>query len=100
MVETLEACWGLGPLDVCAKLVSADRIQVSIKLAGVTIASGTITASNNSLCASANAGLAKARVCITADFSKKEVWVEGELCTRKWTGGWDCNSFKTKILSW
>lgn len=100
MIETLESCWGLGPLDVCAKLVSADRIDVTIKLAGVKIGSGSITAGNNQLCAGANAGLVKANLCVTADFENKTVWVEGEVCTRKWTGGWDCNGFKTKIISW
>ena len=100
MVETLESCWGLGPLDVCAKLVSSDRIEVSIKLAGIKIGSGTITAKDTNVCASANAGLVKASVCVKGDFPNKKVWVEGEVCTRKWTGGWDCNGFKTIIIAW
>lgn len=100
LVETLDTCWGLGPLEVCAKLVSNDRIEVTIKLAGVKIGSGSITAANSKVCAGANVGLVKANLCVTADFPNKVVWVEGKVCVREWTGSWSCRGFKTKILSW
>jgi hypothetical protein len=100
LVETLEACWSIGPLEVCAKLVSSDRIDVVIKLAGVKIGSGSITTANNKLCAGANVGVVKANLCVSADFPNKVVWVEGKFCSRKIIGGWSCRNFKTKILSW
>lgn len=100
MVETLESCWGLGPLSVCARFVSADQIEISIKLAGVKIGSGTISTKNNKICASANVGLVKASVCVRADFPKRDVWVEGKICHRKWDLSWSCSKFKAKLISW
>lgn len=100
MTETLESCWGLGPLDVCARLVSHDNIEVTIKLSGLKIGSGTISSNNDRVCASANVGLVKAAVCVRADFPNKTVWVEGKVCNRKWNGKWHCNTFKTKLISW
>ncbi|MGH8239325.1 MAG: hypothetical protein ACREXP_20220 [Steroidobacteraceae bacterium] len=98
--ETRAACWGIGPLEVCVTQVAADYINVEIKLAGIKIGSGSLTAGHNSVCASANVGLVKTKLCVTADFPNRTVWVEGQLCTRKWSGGWSCRGFKTKILAW
>lgn len=100
MVEKLDICWGLGPLEVCATKSSDDRIDVEIKLAGVRIASGALTVGSSKVCAAANVELVKANLCVTADFPAKTVWVEGEVCTRRWDLSWDCNGFKTIMLSW
>lgn len=98
--ETLSACWGIGPLQVCVASISKDAVTVEIKLAGIRIGSGTLTAGNSRICASANVGVVKAKVCVTGDFPNSTVWVEGEVCTRKFPSGWSCRRFKTKILSW
>ena len=100
MLETLESCWGLGPLSICARFISVDQIQISIKLAGVKIGSGMISTKNTKVCASANIGLVKASVCTKADYPNKVVWVEGKLCHREWDLGWKCHTFKTKLISW
>ncbi|WP_406667355.1 hypothetical protein [Gallaecimonas sp. GXIMD1310] len=100
MTETLHACWSLGPLEVCAKMVGPEKIDITVKLAGITIGSGTLDAGNTKVCASANVGLAKASVCAVADFPNKNVYVEGKLCHREWTGGWSCKSFKATLISW
>lgn len=100
MVQTLESCWGLGPLSVCARMVPVGQIEVSIKLAGIKIGSGTISAKNNKICASANVGLVKASVCVRADFPNSTVWVEGKICRRKLDLSWNCDPFKTKLISW
>lgn len=100
MVQKRSICWGLGPLEVCASIVSVDRIDIEIKLAGITIATGSLTVGNSQICAGANAGLVKASVCVTADFPAKTVWLEGDVCTRRWDGGWDCQGFKTILASW
>lgn len=96
----LLACWGLGPLQVCAKIVSGDRIEVDIKLGGIRIGSGTLSVGNTQICVSGNVQIFKVKVCVRADFPGKTVWVEGQLCTRKITGGWSCRKFRTKILAW
>lgn len=98
--QILNTCWSFGPLEVCVTKISNDRVDVEIKLAGVRIGSGTLTAGNTSVCASANVQLVKAALCVKADFPGQIVWVEGEVCTRRWDGGWDCNAFKTKLISW
>ena len=98
--EMINACWSLGPLQVCARSIGADRIEVDIKLAGIRIGSGTLTVGNNQICVSGNVQIFKVKLCVRADFAGKTVWVEGQLCTRKITGGWSCRKFKTKILSW
>jgi hypothetical protein len=100
MIEKINSCWSLGPLEVCVTKISNDRIDVEINLAGVKIGSGSLTVGNTQICASANIGIVKASVCVTADFPAQTVWVEGEVCSRRWDGGWNCTSFKTKILSW
>lgn len=100
MIAKLTACWGLGPLEVCATKISIDRIEVEVKLAGVKIASGELTVGNNQICAGANAGIVKANVCITADFPGQKVWIEGEVCTLNFPSGWSCNGFKTILISW
>jgi len=81
-------------------MVSDNGVEVTIKLAGIKIGSGTIRAGNERICASANVGLVKAKVCVRGDFSDNTVWVEGEVCTIEWTGGWSCRGFKTKLISW
>lgn len=98
--ETTLSCWGVGPLEVCATKVSADRVDVDIKLAGVRIGRGSLTAQNSRICASASVAIVKAKVCVTADFPGQTVWVEGEVCHRKFPSGWKCKGFKTKILAW
>lgn len=98
--EVLDACWGFGPLEVCAKLASIDKVDISIKLAGVKIGSGSLTASDNRLCAGANVGLVKAKLCVLVSFPEREVRVEGELCVPNIPSGWSCRRFNSKILSW
>ncbi|RZK01001.1 MAG: hypothetical protein EOO76_10615 [Novosphingobium sp.] len=98
--ERALSCWGIGPLEVCATKVAADRVDVDIKLTGVRIGSGTLTAANSSICASASVAIVKAKVCVTADFPGQVVWVEGKVCTRKFPSGWSCRGFKSKILAW
>ena len=98
--EKILSCWGIGPLDVCATKIAADRVDVEIKLAGVRIGHGTLSAANSKICASASIGVVKAKVCVRADFPGHTVWAEGEVCIRKILGGWSCRGFKTKILSW
>ena len=100
MVEILETYWELGPLDVSARLISPEHIEITIKVEGVKIASGIITAGNDRLCAGANVGMVKVSVHVIADFPNKTVWVEGEFCTKTWSTSWDCDEFKRRILSW
>ena len=96
----LLSCWSMGPLQVCGKIVSGDRVEVEIKLAGIRIGSGTLSAGNSQICASGNVALFKVKVCVRADFPGKTVWVEGQLCTRKFPSGWSCRGFRTKLISW
>ncbi len=98
--EMINACWGLGPLQVCARYAPPDRVEVEIKLAGIRIGSGTLSVGNNQICASGNVQIFKVKLCVRADFPNKTVWVEGKLCTRKLPTGWSCRKFRTKILSW
>ena len=100
MIGKLDACWSFGPLEVCATKIASDRIEVAIKLAGVTIGTGELTLANNQICAGANLGVVKANVCISADFPGQKVWVEGEVCTLNFPSGWSCNGFKTILISW
>ena len=99
-IEVLSACWSLGPLSACVDKIGDDEIKVSIKLSGVTIGSGKLSVQKDSLCASANVGLAKAKICVVADFRAKEVSVKGEVCTLKFPSGWSCRKFSARILSW
>lgn len=100
MAEKIESCWSFASLKVCVTKISNDRIDVEIELAGVKIGSGSLTVGNTQVCASANVGIVKASVCVTADFPGQTIWVEGEFCIRRWDGSWNCTNFKTKILSW
>ncbi|MEM9055237.1 MAG: hypothetical protein AAGB16_07920, partial [Pseudomonadota bacterium] len=94
------SCWSFGPVSVCVDKISVDEIKVSIKLLNQTIGSGTLSTGSNSVCASANIGLAKAKLCVVADFSAKEVKVKGEVCTLKFPSGWSCRKFEARILAW
>jgi hypothetical protein len=91
--------WSFGPLEVKYNL-SGSRVSLEVLLAGIKIGSGTLDSSNSQLCVSANALLAKVKLCVKADFGKKELSVNGELCTRKFPSGWSCRSFNQRILAW
>lgn len=100
MIGKLDVCWSFGPIEVCATKLAPDRVEVLIRLAGVKIGQGELTLNNNQLCASANVGIVKAKICVTADFAAQKVWVEGEVCTLNFPSGWSCNGFKTILISW
>jgi hypothetical protein len=97
---TRTACASFGPFKACAEIVAGPAVKLEFFLAGIKIGSGTITAAHNKVCVSANVGLAKVSVCARGDFEKKEIWLEGKVCVRKFPSGWSCRSFKTRLLSW
>jgi hypothetical protein len=85
----LHACWGWHHvLEVCVSYNGTD-IHACIKLVGHDIACGNLSAAKPELCAKANVAVAKADVCVVADFTKREVKVKGKACY--WAIiGWHC----------
>ena len=97
--HTLDTCFGVGPLEICATY-SNGGIDFVIKLVGQQIGSGRLDQNNASASLGIDLGLAKASVGLAADFTARELRVQGEVCVRDWLGRWQCTGFNEVILRW
>jgi hypothetical protein len=97
--QEMEACWSLGPLRVCASVVSGG-VRVTGSLFGRSILSTTLSRRRTQVCVSPSILVAKARVCVMLEIREQRVRLEGRLCMRKLFGGWRCTKFNARLLSW
>lgn len=94
-----EACFGVGPLEVCATYRDLG-IDFEIKLLGQRIGSGRLDQNNANASVGVDLGVAKASVGLAADFNARELRITGEVCVRDWLGRWRCTSFNDVLLRW
>jgi hypothetical protein len=97
--HTLDACWGFGPLEVCASYANGG-IDYEVKLLGQRIGGGRLDQGSATGSIGVDLGLAKVSLSIVADFQARELRVRGEACVREWHGGWNCSDFDAVILRW
>ena len=95
--QSLGLCWGIKVLDICIDSVSAEKVVLTIKLAGVKVAKITLTTKNACVKVKENVGGDAARVdaTICADFGKKEIRAKGKVCAL-----FACAKFNQRILKW
>jgi len=91
--------WSFGPLTVDFSFAGS-QITFQVKLAGITIGTGSLDATNDGACISGNAGVASVKLCLKADFSKKELTVNGQICVKIPIVGSHCKSFNQRIFGW
>ncbi len=87
----------IGPLEIkyCVDL-TVPQITFSVYLAGIKIGGGTLNTSDPSVTVGGSALGFKAEITLTADFSKKEVDYDIQLCTPVL----GCDDFSGKLFSW
>ena len=100
---TLTGCWGFGPIKVCWTF-QGSSIRVCVYLLGVEIGCATLDASNPEFCVGAALPplypLAKANICVYADFNQRLMGVKGEACARPPGGSWNCARFDEIVFRW
>ena len=94
-----QSCLDIWILKLCLQSVRGD-LEVELSILGRFVGGGRISRERPKLCLGNSVGLAKTKLCVNADFDNKQARAEGEICRRKWTGGWTCRSFRTVALSW
>lgn len=94
-----QSCMDLWIVKLCLQSVRGD-LEVEAFVLGQSIGGGTISRDRPKLCLGNSVGLAKTKLCVRADFDTREAFASGEVCRRKWTGGWTCRAFRTVALKW
>jgi len=96
----------LGPITIEWKYIPPDKIEIKVKIVGVTIWTGTLQAGKQTrVKIKADIGIAKCDFELIADFTKKELTAKGSACVReivKWPPSWkwSCSSFNKVIARW
>jgi hypothetical protein len=89
----------IGPFTI-KYTVYDTAVKVRVYLVGIQIASATLSAGSNQICASAKAGVVKGNICVVADFAAHELRVQGKHCYKKLDTSWQCKNFSKRIAGW
>lgn len=98
-VRSASACWSFGPLDICAS-ASLAQVEAEVTLLGQRIGRVHLSPERTEARLGADVGIAKAGVRLTADFTAETLRAQGEVCRRRFSGGWRCAAFDSVILRW
>ncbi|MEM1207109.1 MAG: hypothetical protein AAGN66_27995 [Acidobacteriota bacterium] len=102
-LATTTGCWAFGPIKICWTLRGGE-LRVCVYLLEIEIGCATLSPENTELCIGAAVPpfypLAKAQICVYANFDKCTLGAKGEVCARPPGGSWNCARFDEIILRW
>jgi hypothetical protein len=90
----------LGPFEISYSMSAGSvKVSASVKFGPLKkkLFTATLTPAKRSITASANAGIVKVSLTVSADFSRMRITISGSACVRKLTGGWSCKAFSKTI---
>ncbi len=98
LYEALSGCFNIiGPIAVCYAKVGPSTFKVSLKLAGLEVASANVGLNQ---CQTIQGSVVLAKASIKVCFKNKSLTYEAEACTRPLPfGGWKCIKKNGKLFS-
>lgn len=93
------ACFSMWPCEFCARYEN-ERLELEARLFGQKVGEGFLDRNHPSATFGVEIGIGKISLTATADFTEKELTLDGEVCVRTWAGGWQCSKIHAVILRW
>ena len=89
----LGTCWSLGPLSICVRQ-DGQKIRLCFKVLGTELGCATIVETKPCVGWKGGIGPVNVEVKVCADFEKRQIIAEGEICTLI------CIDFRKVIFNW